>query len=77
VYFESDYYVPIERFDLPILGPPSLTLRHIIGSAGVGGLAPFEQNLALRVALSFVRIDLAVDPARRSWEVGYGLTMAR
>ena len=77
VYFESDYYVPIERFDLPILGPPSLTLRHIIGSAGVGGLVPFEQNLALRVALSFVRIDIAVDPARRSWELGYGLTMAR
>ena len=76
-YFESNYFIPLLRFDLPVVGPPSMTLRHMIGSAGVGRLPDFEQNLALRVALSFVRVDFAVDPARRKWEVGAGLSMAR
>ena len=60
-----------------MVGPPSITLRHMIGSAGVGMLPDLEQNLALRVALSFFRFDFAVDPARRKWEVGAGLSMAR
>jgi len=77
LYFESNYFIPFLRFDLPVLGPPSITLRHMIGSAGVGKLPDFEQNLALRVALSFFRVDFAVDPARRKWEVGAGLSMAR
>lgn len=77
VYFESDYEVPIERLDLPLLGAPTLALRHIIGSAGVGALPAFEQNLALRVSLSFLRADIAVDPVRRSWKFGYGLSAAR
>jgi hypothetical protein len=77
LYVESNYYVPLQRFDLRILGTPSFTLRHIIGSAGIGRLPSFEQNLALRVALSFGRFDAVVDPARRSWEFGFGLSMAR
>ena len=77
VYVESNYFIPFLRFDLPVLGPPSITLRHMLGSAGVGKLPDFEQNLALRVALSFFRVDFAVDPARRKWEVGAGLSMAR
>ncbi|HKW12826.1 MAG TPA: hypothetical protein VJO33_20735 [Gemmatimonadaceae bacterium] len=77
VYFESDYEVPIERVALPLLGAPMLTLRHIIGSAGVATLPALDQNLALRVSLSFLRVDVAVDPARRSWKFGYGLSAAR
>ena len=77
LYFESNYYVPFQRFDLRILGAPSLTLRHRIGAAGVARLPSFEQNLAVRIALSFLRFDAAVDPDRRTWEFGFGLTMAR
>jgi len=77
LYIESNYMIPIQRFDMPVVGAPSLTLRHMIGSAGVGKLPSLEQNLALRVALSFARVDFAVDPARRRWEVGAGLSLAR
>ena len=77
LYVESNYFIPFLRFDLPVVGPPSITLRHMIGSAGVGKLPDLEQNLALRVALSFFRVDFTVDPARRHWEVGAGLSMAR
>jgi hypothetical protein len=49
----------------------------MIGSAGVGHLPSFEQNLGVRLALSFVRFDAAVDPARQTWEFGFGLSLAR
>jgi hypothetical protein len=77
VYVESNYFIPVQRLDLPVLGSPSLTLRHLIGSAGVGKLPSFEQNLVFRFALSFGRVDVAVDPARREWEVSAGLSLAR
>ncbi|HEY2376224.1 MAG TPA: polymer-forming cytoskeletal protein [Gemmatimonadaceae bacterium] len=77
VYIESNYYAPIPWIDLPIVGAPSITLRHMIGSAGVGRLPSFEQNLGLRLALSFLRFDGVVDPATRTWDFGFGLSMAR
>ena len=77
VYIESNYLIPLTRFDLPLLGPPSLTIRHMIGSAGVQRLPAFEQNLDFRVALSFARIDFALDPVRRGWQVGVGLSLQR
>jgi hypothetical protein len=77
LYVESNYVIPFNRFDLPYVGAPSVTLRHMIGSAGVGKLPQFQQDLGLRFALSFARFDAVVDPARRAWEFGFGLTMAR
>ena len=38
VYVDSRYHIPIERVQLPVVGPPVLILRHIIGAAGVGNL---------------------------------------
>jgi hypothetical protein len=77
LYLESNYFIPLTKFDLPILGSPSLTLRHMIGSAGVRHLPAFQQNLGIRAALSFLRFDAVVDPVRREWDFGFGLTMAR
>jgi hypothetical protein len=77
LYVESNYYIPFPKLDLPVLGAPSVTLRHMIGSAGVGRLPAFHQNLGLRFALSFARLDVNVDPATRSWELGVGLSLAR
>lgn len=77
VYVESNYLIPLQKFDLPLLGAPSVTLRHMIGSAGVGRLPSLQQNLALRLALSFARFDAVVDPARKEWDFGFGLSMAR
>jgi hypothetical protein len=77
LYLESNYFIPIQRLDMPVVGAPSVTLRHIFGSAGVGKLPDFEQNLGLRFALSFARVDVVVDPARRKWETSFGLSLAR
>ena len=77
LFVESNYYIPIRRIDLRIVGSPSITVRHVIGSAGVGRLPNFEQNLALRFGLSFARLEIAVDPARRKTNVGVGLSFTR
>jgi hypothetical protein len=49
----------------------------MIGSAGIRKLPAFQQNLGVRAAMSFLRFDAVVDPARREWDFGFGLTMAR
>jgi hypothetical protein len=77
LYVESNYAIPINQLDLPVLGAPSITVRHMIGSAGVRKLPQLQQNLGLRLSLSFLRFDAVVDPARREWDFGFGLTMAR
>ena len=76
-YLESNYFIPIRRLEMPVLGAPSITLRHLIGSAGIDALPSFEQNLVLRLALSFGRLDIAFDPTRREWEFSAGLSLAR
>jgi hypothetical protein len=77
LYVESNYFIPFPRFDLPLLGPPSLIIRHAIGSAGVGHLPRFEQNLSLRVAISFARFEVILDPRRGQVQYGVGLAMSR
>lgn len=77
LYVESNYFIPFAKLDLPVLGSPSITIRHMIGSAGIRKLPAFEQNLGARAALSFLRFDAVVDPARREWDFGLGLSMAR
>ncbi|HKO16877.1 MAG TPA: hypothetical protein VJU87_11610 [Gemmatimonadaceae bacterium] len=77
VYLESNYQIPLQRFAVGLLGAPSVTLRHMIGSAGVGSLPKFEQNLGLRLALSVVRFDVVVDPVRHRTSTGFGLSISR
>jgi hypothetical protein len=64
-YVESRYHIPIDRVRIPIAGPPVITLRHIIGSAGVGSLPTLVQNVGARLTVAVVRLDYVIDPATR------------
>jgi hypothetical protein len=64
-FAESRYTVPIKAISLPLVGSPSVTLRHLIGSAGVDALPRFEQNLGVRVELFPARLDFFIDPRTR------------
>jgi hypothetical protein len=77
LYVESNYYIPVRLFELRILGSPSITLRHAIGAAGIGRLPALEQNVSARVALSFVRLGVDIDPARRRTSFSAGLSITR
>lgn len=77
LYFDSRYNVPITRLQLPLAGPPVVSLRHMIGAAGLGTLPRFEQNVALRVAIKFARVEVVVNPSSGETKFVYGLSMMR
>jgi hypothetical protein len=76
LFLESAYNIPVTALQLPILGPPVVSLRHAIGAAGVGKLPKFEQNLIARVALGVVFAQYAIDPATRDDAFSVGLSSA-
>jgi hypothetical protein len=76
-YLESRYAIPIESIVLPVIGAPIVTLRHIMGSAGVTGLPSLEQEIGVGLGLSAVRLDLTHDVANgrgRKFSVGFSLS---
>jgi hypothetical protein len=77
VYVENNYHIPIERVRLRFLGVPILTLRHTLGGADVRGFPDLEQNLALRLSVSFFRVQFDVDPASGRSQFGAGLSITR
>jgi hypothetical protein len=77
LFFDSRYEIPIDRIVLPYTGAPSLTLRHIMGAAGVGSLPTLEQRVGLRVALSVARIEILTDPAKKRAHFELGVSVVR
>jgi hypothetical protein len=77
VFFESRYFIPIERIRLPFAGSPVITLRHMIGMAGVDSLPPFEQNLGVRVRVGPIRVDWTIEPVSRDTKLSAGLALVR
>lgn len=77
LFFESRYSIPIERIKIPIAGSPVITLRHMIGMAGVDSLAPFEQNLGVRLKVGPIKVDWTIDPVSRESKFSVGLALLR
>ncbi len=73
LFLESGYAVPIERFAIPFLGVPTVSLRHAFGAAGSGRLPPLEQNVGLRLDVGLLRAQFMVDPAsgKSAFTVGF------
>ena len=76
-FAEGRYIIPIDHFRIKYVGSPTLTLRYITGSAGVGKLPALEQNVGARLALSFLRVDYLIDPASRRSNFSVGLSVFR
>ncbi|MFL5582967.1 MAG: hypothetical protein ACJ8AO_21580 [Gemmatimonadaceae bacterium] len=77
VHLDSRYNIPLTRPTLPYLGAPVITVRHVMGSAGVGELPDFVQNLGARVSLSLLFVEFMVDPANGDTNFGFGLSFGR
>ncbi|MBV9880884.1 MAG: hypothetical protein JO180_10340 [Gemmatirosa sp.] len=76
LWLESRYAIPVTAIRLPFAGSPTVTLRHIVGGAGVSRLPDLTQNVGIRLALAALRIDYVIDPAhtgRHDFGVGVGL----
>jgi hypothetical protein len=58
----GEYSVPIEKIVLPIVGSPVVSLIYSVGSAGVGELPDFIQNIGVGVGTKFIKAEYHVDP---------------
>jgi len=77
LFLESMYTVPIEQISVKFLGSPSVSLRHMIGAAGVDRLPGFVNNLGLRVSMSIFKVDYVIDPETSDTDFSFGLSFAR
>jgi hypothetical protein len=81
LYFDSRYAIPLERIVLPgrlaPLGPPVITLRHLLAGAGPTSLPRLEQAIGLRVSLSVLNVEILVDPRTGNGHFGGGISLAR
>lgn len=75
VYVDSRYNIPIDAIRIPLAGAPLFTIRHAIGSAGVGRLPTFVQNVGVRLTIAVLRLDYTIDPATRDGGFDVSFTM--
>ena len=59
------YNIPLERWKVPLLGAPIVSLREILAGADVGRFPALAQATGVRLAMSVVYVEFLVDPARR------------
>ncbi|MEO5903280.1 MAG: hypothetical protein ABIQ55_04645 [Gemmatimonadaceae bacterium] len=64
-YVEGEYTVPLTKPLLPFVGSPIVSLRYAAGSAGVGSLPDFIQNIGVGLGMKFIRAEYHVDPNYR------------
>lgn len=77
LFVDARYNIPIDRFQLPFVGPPVLILREALGGAAVDAFPTIHQASGVRVAAGFLYAEFMVDPARRHGHVSAGITMRR
>lgn len=77
LFIESRYEIPISAVQLPFIGSPTLTFRHILGSAGVQTLPDITQIIGARLSVPFVRAELLMDTETRKLRFRAGLSLSR
>jgi hypothetical protein len=77
LFVDSRYEIPIDAFNLPFGGPPTVTLRWVVGGAGVESLPSLEQRIGVRLAVSLLRLQFIVDPFTSRSHFGVSLAVGR
>ncbi len=77
LYLDAAYSIPIDRLKLPLVGPPTVMLRHAMGSAGIGRLPELEQATGIRLIVSILYGEFLVDPVTGKKHGTVGLSFAR
>jgi hypothetical protein len=78
LYVENRYTIPVEAVQLPIIGPPVVTLRDAFGAAGVGSLPGLQHEIGVGIGLSMLRVEYTRAVAGRSGhEFGLGISLSK
>ena len=78
LFFESRYTIPVSIIKLPFLGSPLLTLRHVMGSAGINNLPSLDQEIGMGIGLSALRLEVSHDVSKNGGtKFGVGISFVR
>ena len=77
LFIESRYEVPVPSVQLPFVGFPTLTFRHILGAAGVQALPDLTQIVGVRISVSYVRAQWLIDTGTRKTKFTAGVSFSR
>jgi hypothetical protein len=77
LFIESRYEIPVSIVPLPFVGPPTLTFRHVLGSAGVQDLPDFTQIVGVRLSVSVARAQWMIDTGTRKAKLSASLSLSR
>lgn len=83
VFVQGEYRFPLRGPLLPLVGPPVLSLLYAAGSAGLGSLPDFIQNVGVGLGVKLVKVEYHVDPNfdhkefthRNAFTVGLSLSL--
>jgi len=77
LYVENRYLIPIERFKLPFVGTPVLSIRDAFGSAGVKSLPSFQHEIGGGLGVSVVHFDFSTAVAgRKGTRASLGISLS-
>jgi hypothetical protein len=77
LFLESRYEIPVPAIRLPFAGSPTVTFRHILGTAGVHDLPDFTQIVGVRLSVPFARAQYLIDTGTRKTKFTAGLSLSR
>lgn len=83
VYVQGEYTYPLVRPVLPFVGAPVLSARYAAGSAGVGELPDFIQNIGVAIGVKLLKAEYHIDPnykktsytRRSAFSIGFSLSL--
>jgi hypothetical protein len=71
----ASYAIPIEGVQVPLVGPPTVSLREILAGADVGRFPSLAQGTGVRVSLGAAFVEYLVDPVRHHGALGAGISL--
>jgi hypothetical protein len=77
LYLDFRYNIPIERVEIPFVGPPVVTLREAVGGVDIGRFPTLHQAAGVRLSGGFLYVEYLVDPAARRGHAGFGISLRR
>jgi len=78
LFFESRYTIPIKSLTVPFVGAPLVTLRHVMGSAGINTLPSLDQEIGMGLGLGPLRLEVSHDVSQNGGtKFGIGISFVR
>lgn len=77
LFLDFRYNIPISTVQLPSVGPPTLSLREVLGGAEINRFPTIHQSVGARLSASVLYGELMLDPVARRLHFGVGISIGR